>query len=310
MLFFGGLAGIIAGASKLRLGNVVPGVAIATALMPPLCTMGYGISHLNWQYSVGALYLFMINSVFIALATYFVVTILRFPKVEEQDAIQKKRLHFIIPLIVTLMIAPSIYLTYHIVQKYFYTNNAERFVKNEIDDGTHVVVTSKMNYKPRGSTLEIVVLGEIYDSLELKSLNEKLKNYDLDNCKLSLYQGANTRAAVEGMFNILNTDVKLTKTSIRNIYLSIDSLQRKVNKQVAIDTLQAVIARELQKKDTTLTHLSLQRIFSYNPSRNTNDTLWVVNIYFQKPITGKQKRELETWLSDRLKSEFIKLEVN
>jgi len=74
--FFGGMAGIIAGASKLRNGNVIPGVAIATALMPPLCTMGYGISHLNWQYTAGAFYLFMINSVFIALATYFIVSLL------------------------------------------------------------------------------------------------------------------------------------------------------------------------------------------------------------------------------------------
>ena len=78
--FFGGMAGIIAGASKLRSGNVIPGVAIATALMPPLCTMGYGISHLNWQYTAGAFYLFMINSVFIALATYFIVSLLNYRK--------------------------------------------------------------------------------------------------------------------------------------------------------------------------------------------------------------------------------------
>lgn len=306
--FFGGLAGIIAGASKLRSGNVVPGVAIATALMPPLCTMGYGISHLNWHYTVGAFYLFMINSVFIALATYLVVNLLRYPKVEETDLKRKKTMHLILPLIVVLMIAPSIYLTYHIVKKYFYTKNAERFVSHEILDGNHIVVTSKMSYQPGNSRLEVVVVGDTYDSLQTVALKAKMKKYDLSDCKLILYQGPNSRAAAEGMFNELNSNVELTQTSIKEIYLTIDSLQRKLNKVVVLDSLQADIARVIRKSDSTLNRLSLKRTFSFNPKRNTNDTLWNVTVSFQDGMKPERRRLIEEWLKRRLKSPYVKLE--
>jgi uncharacterized hydrophobic protein (TIGR00271 family) len=307
--FFGGLAGIIAGASKLRRGNVIPGVAIATALMPPLCTMGYGISHLNLQYTAGAFYLFMINSVFIALATYLVVNLLRYPKVEEADEVQKKRLRIILPLIVTLMIAPSIYLTYQIVKKYLYTNNAQRFVKNEIDDGQHVVVSSKMNYKPRGSILEIVVVGEIYDSLQIETIKEKMKDYQLENCKLTLYQGADTRAATEGKFSELYSNVQFTQKSIKGIYLTIDSLQRKINKMSVMDTLQVNIARQMKNTDTTLNTFQLDRNISYNLKRNANDTFWYGTATFERRLTRKKRKELEEWLKARLKSENVQLLV-
>ena len=79
--FFGGIAGILE-LSRKEKGTVFSGVAIATALMPPLCTVGYGIASLNWQYAVGALYLFFINCLFIALATFLAVKYLRFPVVE------------------------------------------------------------------------------------------------------------------------------------------------------------------------------------------------------------------------------------
>jgi len=306
--FFGGMAGIIAGASKLRSGNVVPGVAIATALMPPLCTMGYGISHLNFQYIIGAFYLFMINSVFIALATYFVVSVLGFPMVEVEDEKRKKRIRFIIPLIVALMITPSIYLTYHIVKKYFYTQNAEQFVAKEIQSGDHIVVTSKMNYKPGGSTLELVLVGTTFDSVQIEALKEKMPDYDLKKCQLILYQGPDGRAAASGMFDEIHTDVAVTQTSIKDIYHVIDSLQRDINKVVVVDTLQASVARELKKQDSTLNRLALRKLFSYNPVRNTNDTLWIAIASFKNGISTANKEQLENWLKVRLKTVNVKLE--
>ncbi|HQX97835.1 MAG TPA: DUF389 domain-containing protein, partial [Chitinophagaceae bacterium] len=234
--FFGGMAGIIAGASKLRNGNVIPGVAIATALMPPLCTMGYGISHLNWQYTAGAFYLFMINSVFIALATYFIVSLLNYPDVEESDPKRKKRLRIIIPFIIALMIAPSVYLTYHIVKKYFYEHNAENFMTKEIVDGKHIIVTSKMEYDLGKSELKVVVVGEPYDSLGIIELKDKMKEYGLVNTKLSLYQGDDGRVAARDMFGALDKDMQSTRSSIKDIYLTMDSIRHKLNKVAVLDT--------------------------------------------------------------------------
>lgn len=306
---FGGLAGIVAGASKLRGGNVVPGVAIATALMPPLCTLGYGISHLNWQYIIGASYLFIINSVFIALATYFVVNLMGFPHVKQPNPKLRKRIRVIIPLIIILMIAPSIYLTFHIIKKYFYTESAQKFLKQELQDGDHVVVTSKFNYDAAGSKLEVVLVGESFDSLGTATLQKKMTNYGLRNCELVLYQGADPRAAAKGLFDELNSDVELTRSSVKEIYLTLDSLKRRVSKIAVLDSLQADVARQVLRKDSTLKRLSLQRTFSFNPVRNANDTLWTATVAFKNGITFPRQVELLALLKVRLKSTEVKLQI-
>jgi len=306
--FFGGMAGIIAGASKLRNGNVIPGVAIATALMPPLCTMGYGISHLNWQYTAGAFYLFMINSVFIALATYFIVSLLNYPDVEESDPKRKKRLRIIIPFIIALMIAPSVYLTYHIVKKYFYEHNAENFMTKEIVDGKHIIVTSKMEYDLGKSELKVVVVGEPYDSLGIIELKDKMKEYGLVNTKLSLYQGDDGRVAARDMFGALDKDMQSTRSSIKDIYLTMDSIRHKLNKVAVLDTLQATIAREIKKSDSTLNRFTLRRVFSFNPSKNKNDTIWYALAAYAEPLTLGKKYNIEEWLKQRLKSPNVKFD--
>ncbi len=306
--FFGGMAGIIAGASKLRSGNVVPGVAIATALMPPLCTLGYGISHLNWQYAAGAFYLFMINSVFIALATYFIVNLLGYPHVEVSNPARRKRFKILLPFIIALMIAPSVYLTYHIVKKYFYEQRAKEFMDKEILDGQHIIVTSKLEYKPGRSQLKIVVVGEPYDSLAQVALGEKLKEYGLDNSELFLYQGDDGRVAAKDMFGALDKDMQSTRTSIKDIYLTMDSLRRKVNKVAVLDSLQANIARTMKNTDSTLIRFTLRRVFSYNPSRNTTDTIWYALAAFERNLTYSQKYDWEQWLKRRLKSPNVKFD--
>ena len=120
--FFGGLAGIVATSSKLK-GNVIPGVAIATALMPPLCTAGYGLATLHWNYFFGAFYLFFINTVFIATATLLTVRLLKVPLKKLPDLRSEKRTKRIIIVLLVCTLAPSIYFGYDIVQQ-------DRFFKN------------------------------------------------------------------------------------------------------------------------------------------------------------------------------------
>ena len=105
--FFGGAAGIIETARKEQ-GTVISGVAIATALMPPLCTIGYGVALLNWRYALGAFYLFCINSIFIALATFFGVKYLHFPKHHYDDPGKERRVRWIMTIVILLVVIPSI----------------------------------------------------------------------------------------------------------------------------------------------------------------------------------------------------------
>ena len=306
---FGGFAGIIAGASKLRRSNVIPGVAIATALMPPLCTMGYGLSSFNWQYTLGAFYLFMINSVFIALSTYFIVNLLDYPNVNKLESGGKKRIYWIISFLVVLMIAPSIYLTYHIVKKYFYKQSAETFVQKEIQSPAHIVVNSKFDYKPAGSELELVMMGDMIDSTGLDALKKKMKDYGLKDCKLVLYQGPDSRAAARGMFNELSTDMRVQSLSIKDLYIRMDSMQEELNKPALFDSLQAGIAREMKGKDSTLNRLSLERSFGFNPSKNAKDTLWRVTMSFAEAVNFFKRREYEEWLKQRLQSPDVTMVI-
>jgi len=127
---FGGFAGIVATFSKQK-GNVIPGVAIATALMPPLCTAGYGLATLQFNFFFGAFYLFIINAVFIALATFIIARLLHFPLTHLQNARADKIAQRIVWLIVIVTLLPSLYFGYDVVQRERFTKNANQFITNE-----------------------------------------------------------------------------------------------------------------------------------------------------------------------------------
>ena len=129
--FFGGLAGIVVGSRKEKT-NAIPGVAIATALMPPLCTAGYGLANLNWYYFFGAFYLFFINSVFISVATFLIVRFLGYPKKHFDDPSMELRVKRYITIFVLVTLIPSVYLAYHLVQRTLFEQNARNFISHGI----------------------------------------------------------------------------------------------------------------------------------------------------------------------------------
>ncbi|WP_028788482.1 DUF389 domain-containing protein [Terrimonas ferruginea] len=304
--FVGGVAGIVAGASKLRKSNVVPGVAIATALMPPLCTIGFGLSNFNWSYVIGAFYLFMINSVLIAISTFLVVTLLGYPKVTEREKNKQKRITWIISALILFTIAPSIYLTFHIIKKSVFQQQATRFVREEIQDRTHIVVTSQLLYKPSGSKLEVVLMGDVIDSSGIQSLEKKLRYYGLQGCQLHLYQGPDAQAAARTMFDDLNQDVQLQSLSIKDIYVKMDSLQRALRSDYRSDSLQQQLAKEMYALDSSLKEISIQPERVFSPATNRYDTVWSITASFAKPVSAAEQRRRLAWLQQRLKSATIR----
>jgi uncharacterized hydrophobic protein (TIGR00271 family) len=125
--FFGGLAGIVAVSSKFK-GNVIPGVAIATALMPPICTAGYGLATLQWNFFFGALYLFTINTVFIAFAVLIVCRLLKFPIRSIVDPEKKRKVTHGITVIILATFVPSIFFGYRLVKKEEFSRNSRAFI--------------------------------------------------------------------------------------------------------------------------------------------------------------------------------------
>ena len=173
---FGGLAGII-GQTRKTLDNVIPGVAIATALMPPLCTAGYGLASGNWSYFFGASYLFFINAFFIFFAAFIVLKgVYRLPFHEQaEERIRRNQLIFLV--IGLIMAIPSIYAGYDMTIKYSESNHLEQFIKNDINqDGRRQVIDYSLDRTNK--LVDIVAIGSPVTSEERAQLDDKLQKDD------------------------------------------------------------------------------------------------------------------------------------
>ena len=173
---FGGLAGII-GQTRKTLDNVIPGVAIATALMPPLCTAGYGLASGNWTYFFGASYLFFINAFFIFFAAFIVLKGVYSLPFHEQAEERIRRNQLIFLVIGLIMAIPSIYAGYDMTIKYTESNHLEQFIKNDINqDGRRQVIDYSLDRKNK--LVDIVAIGVPVTSEEQAQLDDKLQKDD------------------------------------------------------------------------------------------------------------------------------------
>ena len=180
--FFGGLVGVIA-VTRVEKGNPIPGVAIATALMPPLCTAGYGLALGNYAYFFGALYLYTINCVFICIATFVIVKFLNYPVTKQLDLQQQKRVKYGITLLISLLIVPSIYFAYQLYIQKSYTSRTEIFIQKEFLDKDYPIIYKKIKYNTTPRRIELAFLAKKFNDDEIIDLNKKLSNYDLPNIK-------------------------------------------------------------------------------------------------------------------------------
>ena len=173
---FGGLAGII-GQTRKTLDNVIPGVAIATALMPPLCTAGYGLASGNWTYFFGASYLFFINAFFIFFAAFIVLKGVYSLPFHEQAEERIRRNQLIFLVIGLIMAIPSIYAGYDMTIKYSESNHLEQFIKNDINqDGRRQVIDYSLDRTNK--LVDIVAIGAPVTSEERAQLDDKLQKDD------------------------------------------------------------------------------------------------------------------------------------
>lgn len=182
--FFGGMAGILENCRKDR-GTVISGVAIATALMPPLCTAGYGLAHFNMHFFLGALYLFIINSVFIALATYFMVKYLGFKTVSNISEELALRRHRVITTILVIILVPSIWSAISLIR----SNNFERNVQNFVENNRLVAPRTYIyDYRVQGRQATISLAGEPLDDELRASIYVKAGRYNIKQKDLTLQE--------------------------------------------------------------------------------------------------------------------------
>jgi uncharacterized hydrophobic protein (TIGR00271 family) len=185
---FGGIAGII-GVSRRDRGNVIPGVAIATALMPPLCTAGYGLANLNWPFFFGAFYLFCLNSIFIAISTVGIVRYLRFPVVQHVDVESSRRVTRRTAAFITVVLLPSAWVFYGVVAESLFRRRASEFVAHNLMTLPGVdIVNARIEYGDTLSRIEVFLAGDTVPAMLQAQLETRMAEAGLDNTLLRLHQ--------------------------------------------------------------------------------------------------------------------------
>jgi hypothetical protein len=184
--FFGGLAGVIAGSRK-DISLALPGVAIATALMPPLCTVGFGLATGNWAFLLGAFYLYLLNAVFITLATFAVVRLLHFPHHEEPTEAARRKERRLVTTVAVLATLPSVYFLYDAALRIREQGRITSFVEREIEEEGRAVSQWEHDHG-EGEVLKVYIAGAPIDSAEADSLRGAMGRYQLSKFRLDLVQ--------------------------------------------------------------------------------------------------------------------------
>ena len=309
---FGGLAGIVALCSTgQRGGNVIPGVAIATAIMPPLCTTGFGIATGNWIYAAGAFYLYLINSIFISLATFIGVNIFDFKKKVFVDKQREKRVKHIIVTIAVLTMLPSTLLTYMLVRENFFTSKANNFVAQVVTSEQTQVIAKEVDYHTK--EIRLVTIGEEIPEKELTRMKSQMENFGLEDAKLSIVQGTKNLSASE-LKTMLNDPA--SRQADKNAQLLANEQQRadKLQKELDVYKKTELQAQSISAEMATLfpeaARVSIARTFSYAVSDSLQkDSLTLVSLTLKKKLNTETREKMEEWLKTRLKTPDKKLIV-
>lgn len=311
---FGGLGLIVAKTKSGTIASVIFGVAIATALMPPLCTVGYGLAVGNFNYAGGALYLFSINAVFIALATFIVSKLLRFPLVRYANSKRRKRTAQLASLIAVIVMVPSVILFIKLLDEQVFENRTKEFVKEIIRYEGAEVVKSTYDYKTKD--IQVYLIGRPVPQSKINSWLTELKETEgLEESDLKIYQGADqTGELAEKISGDLKTEI------LEDLY--VNNEQKLRDKDERIQFLEDEITK-LRVKDIPFEDLSKEvklvysdlESFSYAKQVSTNfskvDTMPVFTVDWKRSVSSRERREnnekLADWLKFKLKLDTLRV---
>jgi uncharacterized hydrophobic protein (TIGR00271 family) len=302
---FGGLAGILATTRKEK-SNVIPGVAIATALMPPLCTAGYGLATGHLSYFFGAFYLFFINMVFIALATVMFVGYLNPPHKSFADAARERRVRNYIIALVLVTVLPSIYLAYNMVTDVAFNSRAQDFIKKEpIFDNT-IITQTKIS--PDTKEIEITFVGNEISKDQIATIQKHLKNYNLENAKLVVHQAGNRNIDIASLKTSLLSDLYSTSLKVgEEKDKHIHALENELAQIKAEQPDSQSIAREMQTQYPMLLKVALAKTPVWQADGSIGEISLVAYLEVSRPILASDQQKIIAWLKIRTNMERVKL---
>ena len=303
---FGGLAGVVALSTKEK-GNVIPGVAIATALMPPLCTAGYGLASGNLIYFLGAFYLYFINSVFISLATFIGVRVMHFQRKEFVDKKREKTVRKYIILIVVLTMCPAVYLTFGIIKSTFYETAANHFINTELNFENTQVLDKKISYEHR--EIRVVLIGPEVPEASIALARSKMKQYKLEETKLVVLQGMNNDAmdisSIRAM--VMEDFYKNSEQRLQEQQKKISSLEKNLEKYKSYDEMSRTIIPELKVLYPSVTTVSISHTLETTVDSLKTDTIALAVLKFTRHPSESEKRKITEWLQARVGAKKLRL---
>jgi uncharacterized hydrophobic protein (TIGR00271 family) len=301
---FGGLAGIIETSRKDK-GSVITGVAIATALMPPLCTVGYGIS--IWKGSVifGALYLFTINSIFIALATFAAVKYFRFPVVEASGETRKRLPKAAVYIILIIVLVPSIITAINTIKENNFNIHAEKVVADNKNLGKCFIYDHKATYSRKAPKLELFLAGETLTDDAKKKLYDSAEQYGITRSQIVFHEDATSMRQELSEVEIVKGIYEHTDLQIKRLNDSIVRLTTALSDYKAKEIPVEAVSKELFAQYPNITEVSLSRGSAVHSSDSTATEQIIAFITTDKPMDAELHDRLERWLKVRLGNENI-----
>jgi uncharacterized hydrophobic protein (TIGR00271 family) len=297
---FGGLAGIVAISSKHK-GNVIPGVAIATALMPPLCTAGYGLATRQFDFFFGAFYLFTINTVFIAISSVVISQILKFPIRNLIDTAQKKKVNWWTSFIIILVLIPSIYFGYNLVQKEKFIENATKYVNSiSVVEGSYLL---KNEIKPNKKIIVLVYAGASLNPSQKKSIRERAKAFSLSNANIEFHQGFSFDEITKK-----NTEVDNMKIEMNRLNMMLQGKEKQLDSLQKRNYQGRQILDEIRTLYPQIINCSYAESYAFKDGEQNPDK--VVIIVFKinvKYFKNSDKKKIEVWLKTKLRTNRVKV---
>ncbi|MDD2785140.1 MAG: TIGR00341 family protein [Sulfuricurvum sp.] len=307
---FGGLAGIVAATRKEK-SNVIPGVAIATALMPPLCTAGFGLATGHWNYFFGAFYLYTINFVFIALSAFLIVRAFNISEKKHVDPDVAKRAQRYIIVVAILTIIPSSYLAYQLVSKEVFKAKATAFVNDQLNfKNTNV---AQVRIDPQTEEVKVFLIGDYIPQSELNNISARLASAGLEKAKLKVYQNGEQ----EGIdMSTLKADIitdlyRNTKADLQEKEKKIAQLKEKLQLLSHNREYYTAIPNELQTLFPKVHNVILSENYdSAAAEHNISATRLILNADAKKRLTQSEREKIEAWLKMRTKSDNVKIIIH
>ena len=323
--FFGGLSLIIAKTKKGTISPVIFGVAIATALMPPLCTVGYGLAVGKIEFAVGAMYLFIINSLYIVLSTFLIVKLLRFPLINYVNSSKRRLISRIVTIFSILMLIPAIYTFLGVLYESKFNNSLKEFYEFELDgikNKDYLIMNSKVeydigenNYIPWQDKVSVITFNSYGLEPVSKDIIAFLKTRIKKYSQLSLTSIVFNQQEVENDFKeqkrFLVELRKIDSLEISSKTKQIEQLENKLKefeKVESLNVLYKTIIQDIKFNYEDIEEINLQNVISLVNSNDFEPVFlikWKDSMLTQEILN--QENKLREWLSFKLESESFQL---